>query len=114
MAKLWVPMRCARSGAELVATFVREGPAWYLTETRPAGGGSNRAPAARGIQSEGEFLVHNTYRGCPSCGLSSFFLCACGGVSCFVGGESAYRCGWCGNTGVATLGVFDVKASDKG
>lgn len=114
MAKLWVPMRCAHSGAEMVATFSREESAWHLTEAHLSGVGPNPSAVTRGIHVDGEFLIHTSYRGCPSCGLQSFFRCGCGGVTCFVGGESWFRCAWCGATGVASIGVFDVRASDRG
>jgi len=46
----------------------------------------------------GQFLIADTYPGCPHCGTGAIFQCSCGKVACWDGESRKVKCPWCGQT----------------
>lgn len=111
---LYVPMRCARAGAELTGHFLRQDGAWCLAEAwaRQAARDQGRSGATR---SAGRFEVAASYGGCPACGCRSYVRCGCcGELTCWAGWEvTPYsRCAWCYAGGLVRHGIEDVRVAD--
>lgn len=110
MRRLWIPMKCGTTGADLTSEFVLGSTDWFLTSSGAARGGGGRAGR---LDVSGNFLVDAAYRGCGTCGANSFVRCGdCANLTCSTFGATHFTFPWCGGGGVITPGVSDVRAAD--
>ena len=73
----------------------KERKTWHVTWAFPISDKRARAEKYENTKIEGSFVLDNTYKGCPYCGMSGFFSCyKCGKISCWDGAQTV-TCAHC-------------------
>ena len=109
--KTWVLMKCSRSPMTMISEFEFSGGAWYLTRATEISRGQSGPPQMEPVA--GTFNLSPDYTGCPGCRADSIVCCgACGELSCWKSSDPRFRCGFCGNEGVVSGRIEQVRPSD--
>ena len=102
-------VRCVTSGAPFVGAFLRESESYAL---RWAALATESSAGEAGSAINGELLVHQAYRGCPSCGARGIMLCSpCDHLSCIQPDAVRGLCAWCDRSADLTVGVDHLRST---
>lgn len=81
---------------------------WYRTWAFKIDESAAKNEGFDSVKIRGSFAAEDGYPGCPYCGGTAFFVCTCGKLNCYHGGEKA-KCYWCNETkGLKTVEELDV------
>jgi len=113
--RLFVPIRCAKTGQQLVGRFVSDGGDWQLDQVQATEQPGTEGSSQSGVLSaEGRFYVADEFTGCPICQNLSFVQCGtCQNLTCW-SGSSNFLCRYSGITGDVEGDVDVVLADDIG
>jgi len=95
----------------MMGRFEFSGGTWYLTSAAEVSAVQSSSPAMGPLS--GSFGLSPEYTGCPGCRADSIVCCGvCGELSCWQSSDPRFRCGFCGNEGVVSGRIEQVKPSD--
>jgi predicted RNA-binding Zn-ribbon protein involved in translation (DUF1610 family) len=106
-----VNLTCSSTRHPGVGRFVWTGESWVLqaaSRQRP----HTAIPASDARQARtGTFGVADGYRGCPSCGSTSYVRCGrCEQLACYDYSWPQFSCPTCGITGSVTQGIDSISS----
>jgi hypothetical protein len=118
---LFVRMDCSSTRHPQVARFTWQGQEWALAGVslqRPGSTFGNSHPerpfGRGGPEQSGQFVLGESYRGCPSCGSDSFVRCGrCHELACWDRSWPRFDCPRCGNSGPVSGTIDSVRGSGQ-
>ena len=114
LSRAVISARCAKTKQLFGVTFRQmKSEEWHAYWAFPLSEARDQFEGYSNAQISGKILIDSSsYPGCPYCKSMSYARCGrCTKLSCWVPGEKAFSCPWCGSTGEVSGTITQLSGS---